>query len=84
MIEQDTTRDIPAFDPARTDAEKPPLGLGGLVNMNFGYLGIQFGWGLQMANMAAIYTKLGAHADNIPILGLAGPVIENHLLALHG
>ena len=74
MIEQNTTRDIPAFDPTQTANEKLPMGLGGLVNMNFGYLGIQFGWGLQMANMAAIYTKLGAHADNIPILGLAGPV----------
>ncbi|BDI31649.1 MFS transporter [Capsulimonas corticalis] len=45
-----------------------------LWNMNFGYLGIQFGWGLQMANMAAIYVKLGADPDKIPILGLAGPV----------
>lgn len=54
--------------------EKPPLSLGALWNMNFGYLGIQFGWGLQMANMAAIYTKLGAHPENIPILGLAGPI----------
>ena len=54
--------------------EKRPLGFGELWNMNFGYLGIQFGWGLQMANMAAIYTKLGAHPDNIPLLGLAGPV----------
>jgi len=42
--------------------------------MSFGFLGIQFGWGLQLANMSAIYTKLGAHADKIPILWLAGPV----------
>ncbi len=55
-------------------AEKPRLTFPQLWDMNFGYLGIQFGWGLQMANMAAIYTKLGAHADNIPILGLAGPI----------
>ena len=58
----------------RYEEGKRPLGLGELATMNFGYIGIQFGWGLQMANMAAIYTKLGAHADNIPILGLAGPV----------
>ena len=56
------------------EEEKRPLRFGELVNMNFGYIGIQFGWGLQMANMAAIYTKLGAHPENIPILGLAGPV----------
>ncbi|MFN3330850.1 MAG: MFS transporter, partial [Pyrinomonadaceae bacterium] len=42
--------------------------------MNFGFLGIQFGWGLQLANMSAIYTKLGANPDDVPILWLAGPV----------
>jgi len=42
--------------------------------MNFGFLGIQFGWGLQLANMSAIYTKLGASPDSIPILWLAGPI----------
>jgi maltose/moltooligosaccharide transporter len=52
----------------------PRLRFSQLWDMNFGNLGIQFGWGLQMANMAAIYTKLGAHSDALPILGLAGPV----------
>ena len=42
--------------------------------MNFGFLGIQFGWGLQLANMSPIYTKLGANPDQVPILWLAGPV----------
>ena len=42
--------------------------------MKFAYLGIQYGWGLQMANMAAIYTKPGAHPENIPLLVLSGPV----------
>ncbi|MGH7711671.1 MAG: MFS transporter, partial [Gemmatimonadaceae bacterium] len=42
--------------------------------MNFGFLGIQFGWGLQLANMSAIYAKLGAQPDEIPILWLAGPM----------
>ena len=31
-----------------------------IFNMSFGFLGIQFGWGLQMANMSAIYEYLGA------------------------
>jgi maltose/moltooligosaccharide transporter len=43
-------------------------------NMNFGFFGIQFGWGLQMANMSAIYEYLGARADQIPILWLAAPL----------
>ncbi len=53
---------------------KRPLSFWQIWNMNFGFLGIQFGWGLQLANMSAIYTKLGAHPDDIPILWLAGPV----------
>jgi maltose/moltooligosaccharide transporter len=53
---------------------KPNLSIWQIFNMSFGFLGIQFGWGLQLANMSAIYTKLGANPDEIPILWLAGPV----------
>src|SRR5215204_6599983 len=53
---------------------KPKLSFWQIWNMSFGFLGIQFGWGLQLANMSAIYTKLGANPDEIPILWLAGPV----------
>ncbi|MEZ5306648.1 MAG: MFS transporter [Pyrinomonadaceae bacterium] len=53
---------------------KPNLSNMEIWNMSFGFLGIQFGWGLQLANMSAIYTKLGANPDDIPILWLAGPV----------
>jgi len=42
--------------------------------MSFGFLGIQFGWALQMANMSAIYEYLGAEAHQIPILWLAAPL----------
>src|SRR5580704_3980188 len=54
--------------------EKPRLNFWQIWNMNFGFLGIQFGWGLQLANMSAIYTILSARPDEIPILWLAGPV----------
>jgi maltose/moltooligosaccharide transporter len=54
--------------------KKPPLSFGSLWNMSFGFLGIQFGWGLQLANMSAIYAKLGAEPSKIPILWLAGPI----------
>ena len=73
MIDQNVTAPK-AVPQVQREEDKPRLGLGGLVDMNFGYIGIQFGWGLQMANMAALYTKLGAHPDAIPLLGLAGPV----------
>jgi maltose/moltooligosaccharide transporter len=55
-------------------AQKPRLTLWQIWNMSFGFLGIQFGFGLQLANMSAIYTKLGADPDKIPILWLAGPM----------
>jgi len=42
--------------------------------MSFGFLGIQFGWALQMANVSAIYEYLGADAHQIPILWLAAPL----------
>ncbi|MGB3492312.1 MAG: MFS transporter [Elainellaceae cyanobacterium] len=45
-----------------------------LWNMSFGFLGIQFGWGLQMANTSAIFEYLGADAHQIPILWLAAPL----------
>ena len=42
--------------------------------MSFGFFGIQFGWGLQMANMSAIYQKLGAEESDIAVLWLAAPL----------
>ncbi len=54
--------------------EKPALTLRQIGNLSFGFFGIQFGWGLQMANMSAIYEHLGAKADQIPILWLAAPL----------
>lgn len=53
---------------------KPTRSYWQIWNMSFGFLGIQFGWGLQMANMSAIYEYLGARADQIPILWLAAPL----------
>jgi len=54
--------------------DKQRLDFWQIWNMSFGFLGIQFGWGLQMANMSAIYEYLGARADQIPILWLAAPL----------
>jgi maltose/moltooligosaccharide transporter len=54
--------------------DKPRLSFWQIWNMSFGFFGIQFGWGLQMANMSAIYEKLGAEPDRIPMLWLAAPM----------
>ncbi len=43
-------------------------------NMNFGFFGIQFSFGLQQSNMSAIYKFLGADEASLPMLWLAGPV----------
>ncbi len=53
---------------------KPRLSIWQIMNMSIGFMGIQFGWGLQMANMSAIYEYLGAQPDKIPILWLAAPL----------
>jgi maltose/moltooligosaccharide transporter len=54
--------------------QRPHLSFWQIWNMSFGFLGIQFGWALQMANMSAIYEYLGADAHQIPILWLAAPL----------
>lgn len=55
-------------------SKKPRLSFGQMFNMSFGFLGIQFGWGLQLANMSAVYERLGARPDEVPLLWLAAPV----------
>jgi maltose/moltooligosaccharide transporter len=55
-------------------SQRPHLSPVGLFNMSFGFLGIQFGWGLQLANMSAVYERLGARPDQVPLLWLAAPV----------
>ena len=50
------------------------MSFGNILSMNFGFFGIQFSFGLQQSNMSAIYSYLGADAENLAILWLAGPV----------
>jgi maltose/moltooligosaccharide transporter len=54
--------------------QKPHLSFWQIWNMSFGFFGIQFGWGLQMANMSAIYQYLGAKESDIAFLWLAAPL----------
>jgi len=53
---------------------KPRLSFWQIWNMSFGFLGIQFGFALQNANVSRIFETLGASVDNIPILWIAAPV----------
>jgi maltose/moltooligosaccharide transporter len=43
-------------------------------NMNVGFFGIQYSFGLQQSAVNPIYDFLGATPDEIPLLNLAGPV----------
>ena len=54
--------------------QKPRLSFWQIWNMSFGFLGIQFGWGLQLANMSPIYKYLHAEESTLPYLWLAGPI----------
>lgn len=54
--------------------EKPQLDFWRIWNMSFGFLGIQFGFALQNANVSRILQSLGASVDDLPILWLAAPV----------
>jgi maltose/moltooligosaccharide transporter len=53
---------------------KPNLGFWQIWNMCFGFLGIQFGFALQNANVSRIFQTLGADIEDIPILWVAAPL----------
>jgi maltose/moltooligosaccharide transporter len=53
---------------------KPRLGFWQIVNMNAGFFGLQFSFGLQQSNMSPIYRYLGADEATLPLLWLAGPM----------
>jgi maltose/moltooligosaccharide transporter len=55
-------------------SRKPTLSFWQILNMNVGFFGIQFSFGLQQANMSPIYQYLGADESKLPLLWLAGPV----------
>ncbi|MFC0773884.1 MFS transporter [Terrimonas alba] len=55
-------------------SNKPLLSFWQIINMNFGFFGLQYSFGLQQANMSPIYSYLGAEESKLPLLWLAGPM----------
>ena len=53
---------------------KPSLSFWQIFNMNVGFLGIQYSFGLQQTAINPIFLFLGAPEDMLPILNIAGPV----------
>jgi maltose/moltooligosaccharide transporter len=64
----------PASPATGTVRPKPHLTFWEIWTMSFGFLGIQFGFALQNANVSRIFETLGAKVENIPILWIAAPV----------
>jgi maltose/moltooligosaccharide transporter len=54
--------------------KKPFLSFWQIINMNVGFFGIQYSFGLQQSAVNPIYDFLGAKPDEIPWLNLAGPL----------
>jgi len=53
---------------------KPSLSFWQIWNMNVGFLGIQFSFGLQQTAINPIFSFLGAQPEDLPLLNIAGPV----------
>lgn len=53
---------------------KPRLTFKQILNMSFGFFGIQFGFALQNANVSRIFQTLGAEIDKIGVLWIAAPI----------
>jgi maltose/moltooligosaccharide transporter len=54
--------------------KKPILSFWQIWNMSFGFLGIQFGFALQNANVSRIFQTLGGEVDRLAVYWLAAPV----------
>ena len=59
---------------AQDSVRKPELNLFQIVNMSFGFFGIQIGFALQNGNVSRIFQTLGADMSTLPLLWLAGPI----------
>jgi len=55
-------------------SNKPSLSFWQIINMNVGFFGIQYSFGLQQSAVNPIYDFLGASPDELPLLNLAGPL----------
>ncbi|MCX7512286.1 MFS transporter [Frateuria hangzhouensis] len=58
----------------RPAISKPALSFWQIWNMCFGFLGLQFGFALQNANVSRIFQTLGADVNDIPALWIAAPL----------
>src|SRR6266404_8991458 len=62
-----------AQDTGTAAAAKPHLSFWQIWNMCFGFMGVQFGFALQNANVSRIFQTLGAGLEQVPVLWIAAP-----------
>lgn len=74
MVQSASAADLAIVLHATAPPAKPRLSLMRIVEMNLGFLGLQFSFGLQQGNMVPIYSWLGADEATLPVLALAGPM----------
>ncbi|HEU5366349.1 MAG TPA: MFS transporter [Hanamia sp.] len=60
--------------PSTHPVPKHRLSFRQIINMSFGFFGIQFGFALQNANVSRIFQTLGAEIDKIGFLWVAAPL----------
>jgi len=53
---------------------KPQLSFWQIINMNVGFFGIQYSFGLQQTAINPLYSFLHAKPEELPLLNLAGPM----------
>jgi maltose/moltooligosaccharide transporter len=54
--------------------QRPTLSFRQIINMNVGFFGIQYSFGLQQTAINPIYSFLHADPEQLPLLNLAGPM----------
>src|ERR1700719_5195938 len=65
---------MPAENHGAAGGAKPYLSFWQIWNMCFGFLGLQFGFALQNANVSRIFQTLGASLEQLPLLWVAAPL----------
>jgi maltose/moltooligosaccharide transporter len=73
-VEEDVMAQATATAGTISTGVKPMLSGSKILQMNLGFLGLQFSFGLQQANMTPIWAYLGADEADFPWLGIAGPL----------
>src|ERR1700704_4456477 len=65
---------MPADNQGTAGGAKPYVSFWQIWNMCFGFLGLQFGFALQNANVSRIFQTLGASLEQVPLLWIAAPL----------